>query len=399
MAHEGFRPYFLAQAISVLGTWIQQIAIHWLVYRLSDSAGLLGITAFATMAPQLIIGPVAGAWIDRHDLRKLLVAVQMLLCIHAAVLAWITWTGIIGPGLLVGMSVALGVLASFDIPLRQTLISHLVHSPKDLPSAMALNSMILNAGRLLGPPLAGLLIASSSEAACFFINSLTFLAPLIIVTRLRPTPSPATSGPLGRLVAEGIAHVLADPPLRALLTIMALLNLTASAALVLLPAFAKDVLAGDARTLGLLSGAAGLGAFIAMIDLARRSAMVRLVDAIAAGTAISAVALLLMAAAPSFWVAALALLLLGFGTSVANVAIGTLVQTLAPPVLRGRLIAWVVAARFGFDALGSLVSGFAATQVGVMCTLFMQGGGLAVTTVWLLHRHRALKIAVQRRVV
>lgn len=383
----------------MLGTWIQQIAINWLVYRLSDSASLLGITAFATMAPQLIIGPIAGAWIDRHDMRRLLVVVQMLLCIHAAVLAWMSWAGIIGPGLLVGMSVALGVLTSFDVPLRQTLISHLVDDPKDLPSAMALNSMILNIGRLVGPPLAGLLIASSSEAACFFINSISFLAPLIIVARLRPTPRPATRGPLGRLVAEGIAHALADPPLRTLLAIMALLNLTASAALVLLPAFARDVLSGDARTLGLLSGAAGLGAFVAMIDLARRSAMVRLVDAIATGTAISAVALLLLAAAPSSWMAAFALLLLGYGTSVANVAIGTLVQTLAPPALRGRLIALVVAARFGFDALGSLVSGFAATEAGVVWTLFAQGGALAATTFWLLRRHRSLKTAVQPLVV
>lgn len=398
LASEGFRLYFFTQGVSVLGTWIQQIAIHWLVYRLSDSISLLGITAFATMAPQLIVGPIAGAWIDRHDARRLFIAVQALLVVHAALLAWLTWTALIDPALLVAMSVLLGVLASFDIPLRQTLIGHLVTNARDLPSAMALNSMTFNAGRLLGPPLAGLVIAASSEATCFIINACSFIAPLVVVARLRQQTPPATSGPLRRLLAEGIQHALADFPVRTLVVMMALVNLTASASIVLLPAFAKDVLAGDARTLGLLSGAAGLGALIAMIDLARRTAMVHLVDATASGAAISAGGLLLLGTSSSLWPALTALLLLGYGTSVANVAIGTLVQALAPPALRGRLIALVVAARFGSDALGSLVNGFVATETGLAATLLALGALLTLATAWLLYHHRALKTAVHPRV-
>ena len=382
----------------MLGTWIQQVAINWLVYRLSDSVSLLGITAFATMAPQLIVGPIAGAWIDRQDARKLLAVVQILLCLHAALLAWLTWTSLIGSFLLVAMSALLGVLVSFDIPLRQALIGHLVTKPQDLPSAMALNSMMLNAGRLLGPPLAGLVIAASSEATCFIINAFSFIAPLVFVARLRQAMQPATSGALRRLLAEGIRHVLADFPVRTLVIMMALLNLTASASIVLLPALAREVLVGDARTLGFLSGAAGVGAFIAMIDLARRSAMVRLVDATVIGAAVSAVALLLLGASSSLWPALIALLLLGYGTAVANVAIGTLVQALAPPTLRGRLIALVVAARFGFDALGSLLNGFVATNAGLAPTLLLQGVILTVSTTWLLYRCHSLKMAVRPRV-
>lgn len=398
LANHGFRLYFVAQGVSVLGTWVQQVAINWLVYRLSDSVSLLGVTAFATMAPQLIAGPIAGAWIDRHDARKLLTVIQTLLLVHAALLAWLTWTGLIDAILLIAMSVLLGALASFDIPLRQALISHLVTDSRDLPSAMALNSMILNAGRLLGPPLAGLVIAASSEASCFLINAISFIAPLIVVMRLQQQTQPATSGPLKHLLAEGIRHALADFPVRTLVIMMALINLTASASIVLLPALAKDVLVGDARTLGLLSGAAGLGALVAMIDLARRTAMVRLVDVTASGAAISAAALLLLGASSSLWPALLALLLLGYGTSVANVAIGTLVQTLAPPPLRGRLIALVVAARFGFDALGSLLNGFVATNAGLVPSLVLQGIILALSTAWLLVRYRTLKTTVHARV-
>jgi MFS family permease len=171
LEHRNFRLYFFGQAVSILGSWIQQVAMAWLVYRLTGSAALLGVTAFAALIPQLLVGPLAGAWIDKHDKRKWLMRVQGLLAAQALVLAGLTWMGWVGPGLLVLMAVLLGVLNSFDTPLRQSLISVFVARREDLPNALALNAMLFNTGRFIGPPVAGLLLGLTSEAACFALNA------------------------------------------------------------------------------------------------------------------------------------------------------------------------------------------------------------------------------------
>lgn len=395
LAHVGFRWYLAAQTLSVLGSWTQQVALNWLVYRVTDSPGLLGITAFATMAPQLVVGPIAGAWIDRHTVGKLATVVQILLFLQAASLAWLTWTENIGPGILVAMSVVMGVLASADIPLRQALIGRLFENSPDLPSALALNSMVLNLGRFLGPPLAGMLIGMGSEATCFFLNALTYIGPMLVLARIGQGMSPVARGNVRHLLIEGIRHGLSDAPIRTLLMAMTVLNLTASAAIVLLPAVARDVLAGDAGTLGLISAATGLGAIFATIDLGRRGHSGRVVDATCAGLAIGTVALLLLALSERLPMTLIALLLLGYGSSIANVGIGTLVQSLAPPALRGRLIALLVATRFGFDAIGSLLAGLAAGRVGLAATLVAQGALLALACAGLLRQSRMLKASAR----
>jgi MFS family permease len=369
LAHPGFRRYCWGQGLSALGTAIEQAALAWLVYRLTGSTSLLGLTAFAAAAPQLVVGPLAGAWIDRHDLRRLLLVVQALFVLQATALAWLTWSGGITPAQIVGIALLLGTLAAFDIPLRQALIGRLLADSTDLPSALALNGMLLNAGRLLGPPLAGAMIGLGSEALCFAANALSYVVLLAVVLSVRLAPSPPARGTLAHLLREGLRHAFADPALRRLFVAMAVLNFTATASLALLPAFAADRLGGDAQVLGLLMGATGAGAFAAMLDLSRRRGLPSLTTAVRTGLATSVAALLLLAVADRLAAAVAAAALLGFALSLANVGIGTLAQLITPAELRGRIVSLLVAFRFGFEALGALLAGLVAGGWGLGATL------------------------------
>lgn len=394
LAHGNFRLYFFGQAISILGSWIQQVSLSWLVYRITGSAALLGVTAFCALIPQLLIGPLAGAWIDRQDKRRTLIGVQSLLALQALVLAVLTAMDWIGPALIVLMSLALGVLASFDTPLRQSLIGSFVGQREDLPNALALNAMLFNAGRFVGPPLAGLLLGITSEAACFGINSLSFVALIVGLLRVEGIEPPRATGSMKQVFREGVDYAWQSRPVRMLILTLIALNLTASAYAVLLPVFARDVFAGGAQTLGWLWGAAGSGAFAATIVLAHHRALPAVVRAVVAGVAISAVSVIAFSLASTLPWGLLAMSGLGFGISVCNVGINMLMQGMAPDQLRGRVVSFFTSARFGFDALGGLIAGFVASGVGAGHTLLGEGLVLAGFAIFLLVRSGRLMTGV-----
>ncbi len=391
LAHRNFRFYFGGQAISVLGSWIQQVALAWLVYRLTGSAVLLGVTTFAALIPQLLIGPLAGAMIDKHDKRRWLIGVQSILASQALLLALLVWTGLITPAFIVAMSLLLGVLNSFDTPLRQSMIGSFVERQDDLPNALALNAMLFNSGRFIGPPIAGLLLAATSEAACFAINSLSFLALITGLLFIKVPADPRAQGSVGAVFKEGVRYAWATWEVRLLIIILIAVNLTASAYAVLLPVFAKDVFAGDAQTLGWLWGAAGCGAFSSTVFLASRKSVAGLVQAISVGVVVSTVALLAFASTRNLPLALLAMGLLGFGISVCNVGINMLLQSIAPRQLRGRVISFFTSARFGFDAIGGLLAGIIAAAIGASLTMAVEGGVLLLFLLFLLSRRRRLR--------
>ena len=396
LGHAHFRRYFAGQAVSILGSWIQQVAMAWLVYRLTGSAALLGVTAFAALIPQLLIGPLAGAWVDKHDKRRALLWVQALLTTQALLLAWLTWMDWVSAWLLVAMSALMGVLNSFDTPLRQSLISAFVGRREDLPNALALNAMLFNSGRFIGPPIAGLLLANLSEAACFAVNALSFLALIAAVSSIRLQALPRAQGSMGDVFREGVVYAWHTWLVRMLILTLIALNLTASAYAVLLPVFARDVFAGDARTLGWLWGAAGCGAFLSTLYLATRQSMPGLVRSIVWGAAMSALALAVFGLTRQLPVALAAMVVLGFGISVSNVGINMLLQSTAPDRLRGRVVSFFTSARFGFDALGGLIAGLLATALGAGVTLALEGGVLLGFVLFLLSRRRALRQAIDR---
>ena len=394
LAHRNFRLYFTGQAVSILGSWIQQVALSWLVYRLTGSAALLGITAFCGLIPQLLVGPLAGAWIDKHDKKKWLVGVQSLMALQAFVLAGLCWMNWIGTTFILLMALCLGILSSFDAPLRQSLIGSFVGSREDLPNALALNAMLFNAGRFIGPPIAGLLLGLTSEAFCFAINGFSFLALITAVKLVRGEPPPRAKGSVGEVFREGLSYAWQTWTVRILILTLIVVNLTASAYAVLLPVFARDVFAGDATTLGWLWGAAGCGAFASTIFLATRKESSAVISAIVAGVAISAIALLVFATTTWLPLALCGMVGLGFGISVCNVGINMVLQSTAPERLRGRVVSFFTSARFGFDALGGLFAGFVAVALGASGTLLAEGGVLLVFVFFLITRRQRLQAQI-----
>jgi len=391
LAHRNFRLYFTGQAVSILGSWIQQVALSWLVYRLTGSAALLGVTAFCGLIPQLLVGPLAGAWIDKHDKKKWLVGVQSLMALQAFVLAGLCWMDWINTTFVVLMALTLGILSSFDAPLRQSLISSFVGSHDDLPNALALNAMLFNAGRFIGPPLAGLLLGLTSEAMCFAINGFSFLALITALKLVRGEPPPRATGSVGQVFKEGLDYAWQTWTVRMLILTLIALNLTASAYAVLLPVFARDVFAGDATTLGWLWGAAGCGAFAATVFLATRKAGPAVMSAIVAGVGISALALLVFSVTTRLPLALCGMVGLGFGISLCNVGINMVLQSAAPAALRGRVVSFFTSARFGFDALGGLLAGLVAVSLGARHTLLAEGCLLLVFVCFLLTRRQRLQ--------
>ncbi|MCF8198744.1 MAG: MFS transporter [Sulfuritalea sp.] len=391
LGHRPFRLYFFGQGISVLGSWIQQVALAWLVYRLTGSAALLGLSAFASLSPILLVGPLAGAWIDRHDRRRLLMGVQLLLFIQACVLAALTWFELIGPVLIILMSVSLGVLNAIDTPLRQSLIPAMVGGREDLPNALALNAMLFNLGRFIGSPIAGLLLSFTSEAACFLLNAFTYLALLWGVAVMRMEAPAKASGSVGHVFKEGVRFAVDTWPIRTLLIVLALVNVTASAYAVLLPIFAKELFLGDARTLGLLWGSAGSGAFAATLILATRSSVRGSLNLVVLCVVLAAIGLFVFPLTAQLAIAMPALAVLGFGISGANVGINTVMQTLTPDRLRGRVVSFFSSIRFGLDAIGGLIAGSIAALVSAPTTLLGEAALLGGAAVWLLVRAGRLR--------
>jgi MFS family permease len=394
LAHRNFRLYFFGQAISILGSWIQQVALAWLVYRLTGSAALLGITAFCGLIPQLVVGPLAGAWIDKHDKKKWLLGVQSLMAVQAFVLAGLCWMDWIGTSFIVFMALVLGVLSSFDAPLRQSLIGSFVGSRDELPNALALNAMLFNAGRFVGPPIAGLLLGLTSEAFCFAINGFSFMALIAAIVLVRGQPPLRAQGSVGQVFKEGVLFAWHTWVVRMLIITLIALNLTASAYAVLLPVFAREVFGGDATTLGWLWGAAGCGAFASTIFLATRRSAPAVVSAVVDGVAIAAVSLLVFSTTTWLPLALGGMVGLGFGISVCNVGINMVLQSTAPEALRGRIVSFFTSARFGFDALGGLLAGFVAVGVGAGDTLLIEGCALLIFVVFLFNRRQRLQMQI-----
>jgi MFS family permease len=397
LRHANFRRYFAGQAVSVLGSWIQTVAMSWVVYRLTGSAALLGLTAFLSQAPQLLVSPLAGVWIDRHDRRRMLLMVQAANMALALALAGLAFAGALQAWHLVALAAAQGVLNSFDTPLRQSLLAHLVDDRRDLQSAVALNASVFTAGRFVGPPVAGLLLGLGSEALCFLLNAFSYLALVAAVLgmRLGDTRGGAASATLRTALREGLAYAWATPPIRTALLSLAILNATASSAIVLMPIFAKDVFGGDARTLGWLLGAAGAGAVSATALLAGHRPLERIARLVWLGWICGGAGLaglcLVHGAEPALPV----MFVLGAGIAMTNVSTNALLQSLTPDMLRGRVISLFAALRFGMDAVGGLVAGLIAHRLGPVATVMVEAALLFAALVWLAPRLRALRRQVQ----
>ena len=361
--YRNFRNYFIGHALSTLGTWIQQVSLAWIIYEITQSTALLGIIGFCALIPQLFVSPFAGAWIDKIDKRKMLIFIQVLLFLQAMLLGiayhfhWLT------PPILIGLSLLLGILSAIDTPLRQSLLSIIIDDKAALPNALALNAMVFNASRFVGPPIAGLLLATIGAELCFYLNGLSYLMLALAVLCMKQVQSSIAKGNIKNVLSEGFQFVRHHEIFKYLMLTVFVLNMTASSYVALLPVYAKDILHGDEKTLGMLWGAAGIGSLLSSMLLASQKSFQNVHDKILLNILFCGVGLMLLALSASFLPLILAMFLLGFGISTSNISTNIILQQDAPEALRGRVVSIYTSTRFGFDALGGLCAGLLASLI------------------------------------
>jgi MFS family permease len=376
LRYRNFRLFFVGQGLSVMGTWLQQVAMSWLTYRLSGSVWLLGVVAFCGSAGILLFGTFAGVVADHVHRRRALRVTQSLALLQALALAGLTWSGLIAVWHLIVLALWLGLVSAFDVPLRQSLWVHLVDDRADLPNAIALNSFLVNSARVIGPAIAGLLLAVTGETVCFALNALSFVAVIVAIGRMRwaqePEPVPWRGGFWSKWV-EGYRFVSGFAPARALLALVAVLSWTINPYASLMPVYAKNIYGGGPQTLGFLLAAAGVGALASTLYLAGR-ATVRGLGRVIAGAATTCGLALAAFAYLSFYPLALLLMVaVGGGVILAAASVNTILQTIVPDALRGRVAGFFTLAFLGMAPLGNLAAGALANAIGVQGTYLVNG--------------------------
>ncbi len=370
-----YRLFFSGQSISLIGTWMTRLATSWLVYRLTGSAFLLGLVGFAGQIPTFILGPFAGVWVDRWNRHRVLVATQVLSMVQSFWLAALTLTNRITFNEILWLSIFQGVINAFDMPARQAFLLQMVDSREDLPNAIALNSSMVNGSRLLGPAIAGLVIAKMGEGYCFLIDGVSYIAVIVSLLLMHIATLQITKqreGALAELKA-GWRYVSKFKPIRAILLLLALVSFVGMPYTVLMPVFAQKILHGGPNTLGWLMGATGLGALGAAVTLAMRKTILGLGRVIAVSAALFGGGLI--AFSLSHWLA-LSLVLLfvtGFGMMEQMASSNTILQTITDEQMRGRVMSYYSMAFVGTAPFGSLAAGYVADRIGAPMTLIIGG--------------------------
>lgn len=373
--HRNFRLFFVGQFVSRVGFWMQNMALAWLVYRLTESSLMLGLVAFAGQAPTLVFGLFAGVVADRFDRYRVILVTLVLALAQALLLGVLTLLDRITAWQVFGLALAAGTIQAFEMPARQSFLMEIV-GRDDITSAVALNSTLVNGARILGPALAGVLVAQFGEGVCFVVNGLSFV-PIIagfLAMRLpaRGQPErPAAS--TGTFIREGVAYALHTPAIRLLLVLVGLISLLSTPYTVLMPVFAGDVLDSGPNGMGMLMGAAGVGAVVGTLFLARHQGHETLGRVMALALVRFGLGLLLFAWSDRFWLSMLVLPLVGSGFMVPLSATNTLLQTLAPDRLRGRVMSLFFMMFMGAPPVGSLLAGFLAPVIGAPLTVGSMG--------------------------
>jgi MFS family permease len=375
LRHRNFRLFFSGQLVSVVGTWMQTVAQSWLVYRLTGSSLLLGVVGFTSQIPVFLIAPLGGAAADRHSRHKIIVATQTASALLALVLAILTLTGAVRIWHVLVLAACLGVVNAYDIPARQAFIVEMV-GRDDLMNAIALNSTMFNSARILGPSIAGILVAAIGEGWCFFANGTSYLAVItgLLLMKLPPWQRPVESGSTLAHMMEGIHFVRKTAPVRALLLLLGLASLVGMPYVVLMPIFADRILQGGARGLGILMASTGVGALLGALTLAYRSSGLKgLGEWVALASACFGGSLILFAVSRHFWLSAAFLVPVGFSMMLQMGSSNTLIQSMVPDRLRGRVMAVYSQMFMGMAPFGALLAGSLAERLGAPLTIASGG--------------------------
>jgi MFS family permease len=374
MKHRNFQLFIIGQLISLIGTWMQTTAQQWLVYELTGSAALLGVFGFANQVPMLFLAWMGGYVGDRYDRHRGVITTQTFSMILAFVLAALTLTQHINKWNLIFIAFLVGIVNAFDVPIRQAFFVHMV-GKEDLPNAIALNSSIFNGARVVGPAVAGFAIVLVGEGWCFFLNGVSFIAVLIalLMMRIEHTERKHSGESPVRSFIEGFRFAMSDIPIRSALLLLTVLSLFGLQYSVFLPIYARDILHGGAKTLGLLMSAAGVGAVLGALQFAARTQYRGLARWIAATCTVCALGLLIFSYATSFWLCALVLFVVGFAATSQMAATNTIIQQRVPDEMRSRLMAVYATMFMGVMPIGSLMAGFVAKHIGAPHTLLFFG--------------------------
>ena len=367
-----YRLFVAGQGVSLIGTWMQQVAMSWLVYRLTGSAFLLGVVGFTSQVPSFLLAPVAGVLADRWNRRRLLIMTQALAMLQAVLLATAVLSGVIQVWQIIVLSLFLGVVNAFDIPIRQSFVVEMVAHREDLGNAIALNSSLVNAARLIGPTIAGLLVSSAGEGTCFLINAASYLAVLLALAAMRLAPGlqhPVQRQHVLHELYEGFNYAFRFGPIRIILLLVALVSLTGMPYVVLVPVFAKEVLMGGAHTFGFLVTASGCGALIGTVYLASRQSVLGLGKLIVRAALLFAVGIAVFAVSQYLVLSLAALAVAGFGAMTVVASCNTILQTILEDDKRGRVMSFFTVAFMGMAPFGSFGAGVMAELIGPRDTL------------------------------
>jgi MFS family permease len=373
--HRNYRLFFGGQGISLIGTWMQQIAMSWLVYRMTNSAFLLGLIGFSSQICSFFFSPFAGVLSDRWNRHRILVATQSLAMVQAFILAFLTLMGMIAVHHLIILSLFLGFVNAFDMPTRQAFVVEMLEKREDLGNAIALNSFLFNGARLVGPSMAGILISILGEGLCFLLNGVSFFAVIIALLAMKMPfhKREAQKTQVFQGFKEGLIYAFGFPPIRTILFFLSWLSLVATANATLMPVFAKDILHGGSKTYGFLMAAIGVGAITGAIFLASRRSVLGLGRIIAIASSIFGIGLISFSLSHALWLSLSLLLLTGFGMMVHMASSNTILQTMVDDDKRGRVMSLYVMAFMGMAPFGSLVGGSLAGSIGAPSTLIIGG--------------------------
>jgi MFS family permease len=392
-----YRLFFAGQSISLIGTWMQQVAMSWLVYRLTGSAMLLGVVGFTSQIPSFVLAPVAGVFADRWEKRYLLIATQSLALIQATILTIIVLAGWVQIWHIVVLSLFLGIVNAFDIPTRQSFVVQMVEAPEDLSNAIALNSSMVHGARLIGPTIAGLLIAVVGEGVCFAANSASYLAVIIALAAMRITARDGISQRRDVLqeLREGVQYAFGFKPIRSILLMLSFISLMGMPYSVLVPIFARQVLHGDAHTYGFLMSAAGSGALIGAFYLASRRNVIGLDKVIVRASFFFGLGIVLFALSDVFFLSMAALVVAGFGAMTLVVSCNTFLQIIVDEDKRGRVMSFFAMSFIGTTPLGSLLAGALAGSIGPKWTLMIGSVWCLIAGIFFLRQLPQLRQQVE----
>jgi MFS family permease len=388
MRSRNYRLFFGGQSISLIGTWMTRIATAWLVYRLTHSAFLLGVVGFAGQIPTFFLGPFAGVWVDRWNRHRTLVVTQVLSMLQSFVLAVLALRGTITIAEILWLSLAQGLINAFDMPARQAFVVQMIEKREDLGNAIALNSSMVHLARLLGPSIAGVVIAAMGEGYCFLIDGFSYIAVILslLAMRIVAIPQPGKDTAVLHDLKEGWGYATSSVPIRSILLLLALVSVVGMPYTVLMPIFAGAVLHGGPHTLGFLMGASGAGALLSAMWLAARRGVIGLDLVVPVAAAIFGAGLIGLGFSRLLWLSLLLMPIAGGAMMQQTAASNTILQTIVHEDKRGRVMSFFSMAFMGMTPFGSLLAGSLASKIGAPKTLILGGAICILGAGWFARR-------------